>query len=200
MRKNNDVYTDEPQEQKSPEDRDPEIKREPFAPLEAEEELPAAGDEATEQELLQRKIADLEQEKEELMGRLMRLQADFDNYRKRSRAEREEIVDYAAFDLICKLLPVIDNLDRACTSTETGSEGIVEGVAMITRQLKELLEKQGVKVIECKGKPFNPQYHEAVLREESGEYPPDTIVDELQKGYILKDRVIRPSMVKVSVK
>lgn len=200
MRKNNDVYTNGVQEQGDLTEQDPEVNSGPYATAEPEEQLQTAGEKTKEQELIQGKIKALEQEKEELMNRLLRLQADFDNYRKRTRAEREEILEYAASDLVCKLLPVIDNLERACASTETAAGGVMEGVTMITRQIKELLEKEGLKAIECKGKPFNPQFHDAVLREESGEYPPDTVVDEFQKGYMLKDRVIRPSMVKVSVK
>jgi len=168
-----------------------------------EKETPAAAAvqcEVGELDMLRRQIDILEQEKEELMHRLLRLQADFDNFRKRTRAEKEEMVDYAAFDLVCRLLPVIDNLERACVSTETCSQGLVEGIVMITRQFKDLLEKEGVKAIECKGKTFDPAYHEAVMREESSDHAPDTVVDELQKGYMIKDRVLRPSMVKVAVK
>lgn len=196
MRKNNDLYTNEGQGQKAGDEPDSQANPQTAG---AAEDSPAAADGAAEQELLQRRIADLTQEKEELMGRLLRLQADFDNFRKRSRTEREEIIAYAASDLVCKLLPVIDNLDRACASAEAAAGGIAEGVAMITRQLKELLEREGLQPIECKGKPFDPNYHDAVMSEESSDHPPDTVVDELQKGYMLKDKLLRPSMVKVSV-
>jgi molecular chaperone GrpE len=148
---------------------------------------------------LQDKITELEQEKDEMNKRLLRLQADFDNYRKRSRAEKDEMVDYATFDLVRRLLPVIDNLERACVAAEGSPEGLVGGVSMIARQLKELLEREGLQTIDCKGKPFDPQCHEAVLTEESGDHSPNTVVDELQKGYMMKDRVLRPSMVKVAV-
>lgn len=150
-------------------------------------------------EQLQQKISELEQEKEDLNKRLLRLQADFDNYRKRSRAEKEDLSNYALFELLQRLLPVIDNLDRACVSAENNPDSVVEGVNLIARQLKELLGKEGLKEIECKGKPFDPQCHDAVLSEESGEHPPNTVVDELQRGYMMKDRVLRPSMVKVAV-
>lgn len=155
--------------------------------------------ESTDPEQVKKKITLLEQENEELHKRLLRLQADFDNYRKRSRAEKQEMVDYATFELIRRLLPVIDNMDRACTAAEDNPEGLLDGVSLIARQLKELLEKEGLQAIECKGEPFDPQCHEAVLREESGDYPPNTVVDELQKGYKMKDRVLRPSVVKVAV-
>ncbi len=203
MRKNNDTYTDGLQGQKNMTEQEQEGKLGSDASAETGEQPQVAEEKAkAEQTLeLQQQIKALEQEKEELLARLTRLQADFDNYRKRTRAEREEIVEYATSELVCKLLPVIDNLERACASTEEkATEGIAEGIVKITKQLKELLEKEGLTAIECKGKPFDPQYHDAVMREESGEFPPDIVVDELQKGYMLKDKVIRPSMVKVSVK
>ena len=169
---------------------------EKFMPFETDH---AETDEAMDPEQMQGKISSLEQENDELNKRLLRLQADFDNYRKRSRAEKQEMVDYATFELIRRLLPVIDNLDRACLAAEDNPEGLFDGVSMIARQLKELLEKEGLQAIDCKGEPFDPQCHEAVVCEESGEYPPNTVVDELQKGYKVKDRVLRPSMVKVAV-
>ncbi len=146
---------------------------------------------------LQHKVEQLQQENEELMNRLMRLQAEFDNYRKRVRAEKEDLEKHANFNLIKRLLPVIDNLERAC-SASGNTETIVEGVHMISRQLQEILEKEGVTPIECQGKPFDPNCHEAVMVEESSEYPPNTVTDELQKGYRMNDKVLRASMVKVS--
>lgn len=202
MGKNNDVCCDnrkQDQINKKQEQTREQVNNEKETPAAA-----AAGSEieceVVELDMLHRQIDILEQEKEELMQRLLRSQADFDNFRKRTRAEKEEMVDYAAYELVCRLLPVIDNLERACASTETGSQGLAEGIAMITRQFKDLLEKEGVKAIECKGKTFDPACHEAVMREESGDQPPNTVVEELQKGYMMKDRVVRPSMVKVAVK
>ena len=171
-------------------------KPEDFTPPETDEY--AETDEIMDPEQLQSIITELEQEKDDLNKRLLRLQADFDNYRKRSRAEREEMVDYASFELVRNLLPVIDNLERACVAAKESPEGLVDGVALIARQLKELLEKEGLKEIDCKGQPFDPQCHDAVLLEESDEHTPNTVMDELQKGYMMKDRVLRPSMVKVA--
>ncbi len=140
----------------------------------------------------------LQQENEELKNRLVRLQADFENYRKRVRAEKEELVEYANCELIKKILPVIDNMERACSASQQGAEGLIEGLEMITKQLREILEKEGLEPIECQGKPFDPPCHEAVMQEESPDHPPGTVIEELQKGYRMKDRVLRPSMVKVS--
>ncbi len=180
-------YESEPDE--SPESLEPE-KSADAGPVEH------SGPESSQE--LQQRVEQLAQEKEELMNRLMRLQADFDNYRKRVRTEKEDLEKHANFNLIKRLLPVIDNLERACSATGDNAETIVEGVQMISRQLQEILEKEGVAPIECQGKPFDPNCHEAVLVEESNEHPPNTVLDELQKGYRMKDKVLRASMVKVS--
>lgn len=147
---------------------------------------------------LQSRIEELEQEKQELMGRLLRLQADFDNYRKRMRAEKEILEENANFNLIQKLLPVVDNLERASQSSAEAKEAVVEGLAMITRQFLEILKKEGVEPMDCRGKPFDPNYHEAVLQEKNPDHIPGTVIEEIQKGYFMKDRVLRISMVKVS--
>lgn len=147
---------------------------------------------------LQSRIEKLEQEKQELTGRLLRLQADFENYRKRMRAEKALLEENANFNLIQKLLPVVDNLERASQSSTEAKEAIVEGLAMITRQLLEIFKKEGVEPMDCRGKPFDPNYHEAVFQEKSPEHVPGTVLEEIQKGYFMKDRVLRISMVKVS--
>ncbi len=144
-------------------------------------------------------IRKLQEENEELKNRLLRLQADFDNYRKRAKAEKEEHIEYANQELIKKLLPVLDNMDRACSSSEGSEEGIRDGLEKIAKQLKEVLEKEGLATIECEGEPFDPNCHEAVMCEEDSEHPSNTVVQELQKGYMMKDKVLRPSMVKVAV-
>jgi molecular chaperone GrpE len=150
-------------------------------------------------ERLQQKVAELEQEKGEIKNRLLRLQADFDNFRKRGRAEKEEMITLANFNLVQKLLPVIDNLERALSVLQEGPASIREGLEMIKKHFMEILMSEGVAPIESVGQPFNPHYHEAVLREEGSAYPPDTVVEELQKGYIMNERVLRASKVKVSV-
>lgn len=144
-------------------------------------------------------IQKLQEENEELKNRLLRLQADFDNYRKRAKAEKVELVEYANQELIKKLLPVLDNMDRASSSSESSEEGIREGLEKITKQLKDVLEKEGLAAIDCEGEPFDPNCHEAVMCEEDSEHPSNTVVQELQKGYMMKDKVLRPSMVKVAV-
>ncbi len=147
--------------------------------------------------------ADLELAKNqatEHYAHLQRLQADFDNYRKRTQKEKEDISKYAAERLVGAILPVLDNFERAIGSVQTSPDlaGYAQGVEMIFRQMHNVLIKEGLAVIEAVGQPFDPNLHEAILSVESEEHPENTVVEEVQKGYYLKDRVIRPSMVKVS--
>lgn len=151
-------------------------------------------------EELRQIIAAREEEINELANRLLRLQADFDNYRKRARAEKEELTQYANFNLVQKLLPVIDNMERACSAQDANPKSIIEGMELILKNLLDILRKEGVTLIDCKGKPFDPNYHEAVMTEAgSQDYPANTVLEEFQKGYMMNDRVLRASMVKVSV-
>lgn len=156
----------------------------------------AGGDEIGE---LEQKLQELEEEKNETTNRLLRMQADFDNYRKRVRSEKGELMQSANFSLVEKLLPVIDNLERACLASEKGSEGVIEGLKMIVRNFMDILEKEGLTPIDCVGKPFDPNCHEAVMREEGSDYPAGTVVEEIQKGYKMNEKVLRASMVKVAV-
>lgn len=168
--------------------------------LETEEDTLETGveTESGTEEGLQQKITALEQEKGEIKNRLLRLQADFDNFRKRVRAEKEEMITLANFNLVQKLLPVIDNLERALSALQEGPDSIREGLEMIKKHFLEILFSEGVSPIKSVGEPFDPYFHEAVLREEDSACPPGTIVEELQKGYIMQERVLRASKVKVS--
>jgi molecular chaperone GrpE len=165
---------------------------EPAAEASAQEE-PAADERDA-------RIAELERQVEEYRQRLLRAQADFDNFRRRTQREKEELVKFASADLITRLLPVLDNFERAIGASKSSGdfESLAKGVDMIHRQLLQLLEQEGLKPMETVGQPFNPELHEAVMRVESDEHEEGTVVEELQRGYILKDRVIRPAMVKVS--
>lgn len=132
---------------------------------------------------------------EELTETLQRLQAEFENYRKYIEKTKEEFVKYAKADIIEKLLPLLDSFEMALKNT-TDKERFVKGVELIYSQLYSLLEKEGLKKIKAEGK-FNPNFHEVLLKEESDKEE-DTILEELQKGYMLHDKVIRHSKVKVS--
>ena len=146
------------------------------------------------------RIAELEGQIEEYRNRLLRSQADFDNFRRRTQREKEELAKYASMELITRLLPVLDNFERAIGAARSSGdfESLAKGVEMIHRQMLQVLEQEGLKPMETVGQPFNPEFHEAVMRVESDEHEEGTVVEELQRGYILKDRVIRPAMVKVS--
>jgi len=128
---------------------------------------------------------------------LVRMQADFDNFRKRAVREREEIIKCASENIITCLLPVIDNLDRALSMKYDDTEKLLEGVLMISRQIQEILAREGLEPIVAVGQPFNPEIHEAVMKEEGGDCPENTVVDELRRGFALRGKVIRPAMVKV---
>jgi len=135
---------------------------------------------------------------EEYFQRLARLQADFENYRRRTAREKEELVKFATEQLVVSLLPVIDNFERALASGCENPDKLLEGVEMIYRQLFDLLAAEGLVPIPAVGERFDPARHEAVSQVESSEHVDDTILEEFRRGYYLKDKVIRPSMVKVA--
>lgn len=141
----------------------------------------------------------LQSEKEETYNRLLRLQAEFDNYKKRTLKEREADRKYKAQDLVQELLPAIDNFERALQIEVTNeTKSLFEGITMVHKQLIEALKSQGVEIIETEGKDFDPNLHHAVMQVEDDSIESDKIVEELQKGYMINDRVIRPAMVKVN--
>lgn len=149
---------------------------------------------------IEAELAQAKTKAEENYDRLQRLQAEFDNYRKRTIKEKTEIIKYASEHLVAELLPVLDNFERATSAAQKNSDfsSFSQGVEMILRQLQTALGKEGLKAMDAVGQPFDPNLHDAVLRVESDEHPENTVVEELQKGYFLKDKVLRPSMVKVS--
>ena len=159
------------------------------------EEMTGELEETTEED----QVVEVEAQKalaEEYLSRLQRLQADFENYRRRVNKEKEEFHKYASESLVCSLLPILDNFERAIAAGE--GENLLSGVEMIFRQLKEILEKEGLCSIQAVKTEFDPNQHEAVMTVENDEHPDNTVIEEFQKGYLLKDKVIRPAMVKVS--
>ena len=139
---------------------------------------------------------------DERYERLLRLQAEFENYRKRANKERAEFLQYATEDLICDLLPVMDNFDRAIEAARSShdSKALLQGIEMVQKQMKEVLGRKGLDRIDSMGKEFNPKEHEAMEHVESDEHPDNTVLEELQPGYRLKEKIIRPATVKVSKK
>lgn len=134
--------------------------------------------------------------------KLLRVQADFDNYKKRLEKERIEFVKFANEEIIIEILKILDDFERAVEAGKRKHDFdiLYKGVEMIWKDLKGFLKQKGLEEIEAKGKPFNPHEHEAMMQEETGDHPEDYVVEEFQKGYILNGRVIRPSKVKVSKK
>jgi molecular chaperone GrpE len=141
-----------------------------------------------------RKLADENHE------RFMRVQADYDNFRRRSRLEKEDFAKYASLKLVEQLLPIVDNFERALAASQQAKDydALIKGIEMTAKQLDQVLESEGLKSIESVNQPFNPEFHQAIMQVESEEHEEGIIVEEIQKGYMLKDKVIRPAMVKVS--
>lgn len=144
-------------------------------------------------------VEKLEGEKAELVNMTQRLQADFENFRRRTRGEKEELLQYASEGVITKLLPVLDNFERALAAAKDQGDGksFLDGVEMIFRQLSQILANEGLEVVDAVGCRFDPNCHEAVMQVAGDEEEKDTVIEELQKGYRLKGKLIRPSMVKV---
>lgn len=157
------------------------------------------GSDESEMEILKKEVEQLKQEKEESYQKVLRIQAEFDNYKKRMIRERETANKYKAQDIVNELLPAIDNFERALqVDVSEVQESFVEGISMVYRMLKDVLKAQNVEEIETVGEEFDPNLHHAVMQIEDDEVESNKIVEEMQKGYMLNDRVIRPAMVKVN--
>jgi molecular chaperone GrpE len=151
-------------------------------------------------EELKRKLAETEKEAKDHYERLLRVAADFENYKKRAGKEKEEWVKFANEDLLKAILPFIDNLERAVNHAEKVKDTgvMIEGVRLTLQQLLQILTKFGVSPIESIGKPFDPMFHEAMLMVETDQREPNQVVEEFQKGYLLNDRLLRPATVSVA--
>src|SRR3954452_13475415 len=144
-------------------------------------------------------LAELQRERDDYKDRWLRKGAEFDNYRKRIERERREQGDQAVVDLLQELLSVVDDFDRALTvDAGEGGGAYRKGVELIHGKLHDMLRKQGVKAMETIGADFDPNVHMAVMHEESPEHREGEVIGELQKGYMLNDRLLRPAMVKVA--
>lgn len=154
----------------------------------------------TEIELLNERLAKSEEETKELEDRLLRLAAEFDNYRKRTNKEFSYLVKNANEKLILQLLDTLDNFQRALDSAKTSSdyENFHKGVELIYTHMKDVLNKEGLKEIDAIGKPFDPNFHEAVTQAVSDKYDEGMVMEEISKGYLLNDRLLRASKVVVS--
>jgi len=148
---------------------------------------------------MEAKIAELESALAEAKDRHLRLAADFDNFKKRARQEQLETIQHASAELIGRLLPALDDLHKALENKPPGTdESWLKGVELSVRKLEEALGAHGLEPIEAVGARFDPKLHEAIGHEESADHPEDTVVSELRRGYRIRDRVVRPALVKVS--
>jgi molecular chaperone GrpE len=147
-------------------------------------------------------LEDKAKKSDEYFDMLLRLRADFDNYKKRLEKDKIEFIKFANEEIIAEILKITDDFERAVEAGRTKHDFdiLYKGIEMIHNDLKIFLKEEGIKEIEAKGKPFNPHEHEAMMQEETDAYPEDYVIEELQKGYIFNGRVIRPSKVKVAKK
>jgi molecular chaperone GrpE len=150
---------------------------------------------------LEKQLLELRREKDDVHDRLLRKHADFENFRKRAEKEKKEYQMFALSDFMYELLAILDNFERAFSHAEEQvNTDYHKGILLIYRQLKDLLEKKGLKAIETIGRVFDPNYHEAITREARDDVPENTILEEFQKGYFFREKLLRPAMVKVSFK
>lgn len=148
---------------------------------------------------LQSELEKVMNENEQLKDKLLRAQAEFENYKKRTEKEKIAARKYKSQDLATELLPVLDNFERALqTEVPKEMEGFYNGVKMVYEQLQQALTTQEITPMEVVNQEFNPNLHHAVMQVEDEDQPSNTVIEELQKGYMIKDRVIRPAMVKVN--
>ncbi|MCJ2147639.1 nucleotide exchange factor GrpE [Bacillus sp. B19-2] len=163
----------------------------------AEADAPA---EDTQTEMLEKQLKELQERFEEKENKLLRVQADFENYKRRARLDLEAAEKYRSQRIISELLPALDNFERALQIDPDNEQtkSLLQGMEMVHRQILDALKNEGVEQIPSVGEQFDPNMHQAVMQVEDEAYESNAVVEELQKGYKLKDRVIRPSMVKVN--
>lgn len=171
---------------------------EPNSELEGDEGLAKVFEEASQD--LSDQLSSKDEEIRSLQDRLLRLAAEMENVRKRLEREKSEGICFANESLMRDLLPVIDNLERAVEhgANDANAEALLGGVQMTLRAFTDVLTRYGCKSFESVGKPFDPNFHEAMMQEESQDLPENTVIREFQKGYTLNDRLLRPAMVIVS--
>ncbi|MBW1840250.1 MAG: nucleotide exchange factor GrpE [Deltaproteobacteria bacterium] len=149
------------------------------------------------------RLESLEQEAKENHDRFLRVSAEFENYKKRAAREMNDFRKFANDNIVRAMLPVVDNLDRAIESSGDDQQtvsSVVEGVNMTLKEILKVFEQFGIKPFESLGEPFDPGFHQAVMQEETEDHPDNTVIKELQKGYMMHDRLLRPAMVVVSKK
>ena len=164
--------------------------------LDLDHELPSA--EVEETPAVESELEALRAEKANYLDRLARLQAEFDNFRKRSVRDQQDFRDYALAEALKSLLPILDSLDRALKTTGVSVEDFRSGIELIDKQFHDALAKLGVEPVPAEGEVFDPNLHQAVQMVDTDEVEDHRVIDELQRGYRIKDRLLRPAMVRVA--
>lgn len=181
---------------------EPDLNEETVDPAVEEVQEDNVSEESVEETLTeeQQRIQELESKLEEVSQKNLRLQADYDNFRRRTREEQAASLKYKSQSLLEQLLPALDNFERALKTEATNEQAktLIQGMEMVYRQLADALKQEGLTEVPSVGEKFDPNMHQAVMQVEDSEYDSNTVIEELQKGYMLKDRVIRPAMVKVN--
>ena len=172
--------------------------------LDVEHELPSAEDESAEKAAgapaseLEAELEKARSERAAYLDRAARIQAEFDNYRKRAAREQQDFREYALADALKTLLPILDSLDRALKTSAASLDEYRAGIELIDKQFHDALAKLGVQPVPAEGESFDPNLHQAVQMVETNEAADNQVIDELQRGYKLKDRLLRPAMVRVA--
>jgi molecular chaperone GrpE len=143
-------------------------------------------------------LEELRREKDSLQDRLLRTAAEFDNYRKRVERERRDLADFMKADILTEILPIVDNFERAMQAPSAEGDPLRKGVELIHKQMLDFLRKRGVTPIEALGTDFDPNFHQAVIHESTPFHREGEVIEELQRGYMLGDKLLRPAMVKVA--
>ena len=164
--------------------------------LDLDHELPSAAVEET--SAVESELEALRTEKANYLDRLARLQAEFDNFRKRSLRDQQDFRDYALAEALKSLLPILDSLDRALKTTGVSVEDFRSGIELIDKQFHDALSKLGIEPVPAEGEIFDPNLHQAVQMVDTDEVEDHRVIDELQRGYRIKDRLLRPAMVRVA--
>lgn len=170
----------------------------PSAPLDTDGAAEATTNDPDPLTDLEEKLAASQAEASDYQDRMLRMAAELDNYKKRAARDLDDIKKYATENLIRQLLTVVDNLERAIASASADKQSVVDGVALTLAEINKILETHYVSPIQALGEPFDPTFHQAMCQEESVDQPPNTVVQEFQKGYLMHDRLLRPTMVVVS--
>ncbi len=153
------------------------------------------------EEELESKLTAAQEQARENYDRLLRISAEFDNYKKRTSREMRDVVRYANEKLLKELLGIIDNLERAIDSANqdnSSDESLVEGINLTLNEVLKILQRYDVQPVQALGEPFDPAFHQAMMQQEVDNQPANTVIQEMQKGYVMHDRLLRPAMVVVS--